>query len=170
MGNKQLRPQQIGAIAYKLKLPDSARIHPVFHVSLLKKAIANYRVEEELPADLGSDTPQVCEPAAVLAADNYWCIGKVSQWKKQIGKRSSIFSQFPLFRLEDKSVLEEGDNVRTPVMDTRPIARPTIWRVYSRRKGAKSKCWGVSERKWVGANLVREGVCGQGVGLCQLMS
>ena len=100
MGNKQLRPQQIGAIAYKLKLPDSAAL------------------------------------AAVLL----WCIPKVSQWKKQIGKRSSIFSQFPLFRLEDKSVLEEGDNVRTPVMDTRPIARPTIWRVYSRRKGAKSKC------------------------------
>lgn len=31
-------------MAYRLKLPDTTRIHLVFHYSLLKKAISNYRV------------------------------------------------------------------------------------------------------------------------------
>lgn len=36
--------QKIGAIAYKLKLPVDAKVHPMFHVSLLKKLVAPTRL------------------------------------------------------------------------------------------------------------------------------
>ena len=42
--------QKIGTMAYKLELPASLRVHPIFHVSCLKKFIGeNIPVQKILP-------------------------------------------------------------------------------------------------------------------------
>jgi len=41
--------KRIGEVAYKLNLPTSSTIHPVFHVSLLKRSVGNRMVHHNLP-------------------------------------------------------------------------------------------------------------------------
>ena len=62
--------EKIGEVAYRLKLPPSSKIHPVFHVSLLKKAVGKYKVEKDLPKGLEDDRVELMIPEAILATRN----------------------------------------------------------------------------------------------------
>ena len=57
--------QKIGTMAYKLELPASSRVHPIFHVSCLKKVIGeNIPVQKILPK-LDEEGKIILEPEAV---------------------------------------------------------------------------------------------------------
>ncbi|KAI5423285.1 hypothetical protein KIW84_046321 [Lathyrus oleraceus] len=143
---------RVGAVSYKLKLPESARIHSVFHVSQLKKAVGNYTVEPELPVGLEVDDDDLEEPESLMALREIregdrlvkqWIV----KWKGRAVEdttwvdESMLKSQFPHVSLEDKPIVagvgndRELDNGPGAVPDVGLVTkRPITWKVYSRRK------------------------------------
>ncbi|KAE9602910.1 putative nucleotidyltransferase, Ribonuclease H [Lupinus albus] len=144
---------RIGAVSYKVKLPEATRVHPVFHISQLKKAIGEYVVESVLPAELEIDQEDIEEPETVLASREVLKAGQmIRQWLVKWKGRAIddttwedemlLQSQFPSLRLEDKAVSaaegsDRASNLGGPTIDqeeTNVTARPKVWQVYSRRK------------------------------------
>ncbi|WVZ24369.1 hypothetical protein V8G54_002913 [Vigna mungo] len=118
-------------------------------------------VKPTLPIKLTLEEEDKEEPEAVLAARDISKGGNIIkqelvEWKGRIEKETTwegevlLKSQFPSFSLEDKVVVAEGSNDRTPDKDHKVgsayglvtqqgkiiegIDRPKIWNVYVRRK------------------------------------
>ncbi|KAL8120175.1 hypothetical protein AgCh_017351 [Apium graveolens] len=138
---------KIGSVAYHLQLPEGSRVHPVFHVSLLKKALGHGLQPGHLPAGLEVELPPTAEPQFVLAYrdivhDDQSTPQILVQWKGQSQDEATwedvntIKEQFPLFRLGDKATLEEGGIVRPPIIATyhRRAKKIKELKVYQRRK------------------------------------
>ncbi|KAL4554713.1 hypothetical protein LXL04_037315 [Taraxacum kok-saghyz] len=103
----------IGPVAYKLSLPPTSKVHPVFHVSLLKKVV-QAPTEASLPPDLEVGENDALNPKAILAKRlilvheievEQWLI----QWEEQSEDEATwedalwVQGQFPNLSLEDKT-------------------------------------------------------------------
>lgn len=72
---------RIGPVAYKLLLPEGSKIHPVFHVSLLKRAIGDGLSAPVLPKGLEMDPDDFPTPKKCLAVREVTKHGtKQPQW------------------------------------------------------------------------------------------
>ena len=102
--------EKIGAVAYKLQLPPSASIHPVFHVLQLRKAIGTNESLSTLPKALTEDMTILLVPEkleGVREGNNGRKEVKIA-WKGLPEYESTWESfeelqlQFPEFNLADK--------------------------------------------------------------------
>ncbi|XP_021979931.1 uncharacterized protein LOC110876059 [Helianthus annuus] len=123
----------IGHVAYELELPPDARIHPVFHISMLKPARGNFSSTPLHPLPITKDWELDLQPESILshrwvseAGQQVlellvsWCHRPVEEatWENY----DLFVTQFPTFRLEDKSFFQEGSNDKAPL------------KVYSRKR------------------------------------
>ena len=58
--------EKMGQVSYRLKLPEGARIHPVFHISLLKKRIGPDQHTNPTIPEFDMQDHCILEPEAVL--------------------------------------------------------------------------------------------------------
>jgi len=58
--------KNIGAMAYKLELPGSCRVHPISHVSCLKKVIGDKLSIQTILLELGEEGKIILEPKSFM--------------------------------------------------------------------------------------------------------
>nr|KYP57796.1 hypothetical protein KK1_004074 [Cajanus cajan] len=120
--------ERIGKVAYKLLLPETAKIHPVFHISQLKLCKGHHS-QSYVPLPITSNDAQpVLQPAAILQSrviikGTKHVQQHLIQWEGLDNSQATwedhtaLESAFPEFNLGDKVVLNGGGNVMKPITE-----------------------------------------------------
>ena len=104
-------------MAYQLSFPIHSKLHPIFHVSCLKKVIGTKcHTETSLPK-LNEEGSIWLHPKEVLDQHKcrlFYCTIKevVLQWKDTTWEPTTILNSFLISSLEDKAILQRGGHVR----------------------------------------------------------
>jgi hypothetical protein len=112
--------KRIGGVAYKLDLPSSSFIHPVFHVSLLKRTVGNRMVHHSLLDNPREPLlqPQVIMDHRMVKRGVRAATQVLIHWKGLSPTEATwefldeVQLRFPTFNLEDKVVLKGGDLIQ----------------------------------------------------------
>jgi len=103
----------VGPVAYKLELPEEAKIHPVFHISQLKRKLGhNIQVQNQVPSHI---VEVIKEPDIILDRRMVKRFGKATtevlvKWKQLPLEEATwenyweLIKKFPVFDLEARSI------------------------------------------------------------------
>ena len=139
-------------MAYRLKLPIASNVHPVSHVSFLKREVVTQTTNVALPEELTLEEADLLLPHKVLAQRSIRQHGELVKqvlihWQNKPAKEASweeelvIKSRFPAFSLEGKTVFDRGSSDKERAKggeegktSLEPKQDQPIWHVYSRSK------------------------------------
>jgi hypothetical protein len=106
--------ERIGEVAYKLALPTGSKVHPVFHVSLLKQQVGTKAATSTEIPEYESNHPVIQPQAALGFRGNINSKEVLIHWQgfnpadATWEKVAEFQARFPDFVLEDKDPLNGG--------------------------------------------------------------
>ncbi|VFQ64783.1 unnamed protein product [Cuscuta campestris] len=118
--------EKLGLVAYRLALPPPSRIHPVFHVSLLRPYVAGSHgctplpLPEEFVGGLPLSRPVRIHATRTILRDGKQVQQGLVEWSDGTLDDATwepldhLRSKFPQLHLEDKVVLDDVGNVMVP--------------------------------------------------------
>ncbi|KAI0510990.1 hypothetical protein KFK09_011606 [Dendrobium nobile] len=128
---------KIGAVAYRLKLPPTAILHPVFHVLQLRRSLGEHAVSAELPDILTEELEVILKPLELggVIVDKKgnkevlirWndILEFEATWEPTWEPYDRVRLLFPSFHLEDKCFYLPEHQIESGSRSTR--AKPLHW-------------------------------------------